>query len=144
MSIFKGKVDSYCTLEDVTVYNYYECTLNQTDIKRGSNKFYIMQILKPPAHKYYYLWTRYGRVGEKGNSNVATFESEYSAIRKFEATFRSKTGNRFNDDFVEKSGKYTLIDLSEDDVEIEDKKILCNLDPRLQNVLSLISNNERI
>ncbi len=146
MSVFKNKVDSKCSMSNVSVHKDYSCTLNQTDIDKGSNKFYIMQILQGATASY--LWTRYGRVGENGRANDALYSDVHSAVQKFESMFKSKTGNIWSDrnNFIEKKGKYTLIDLDEDDANPDDNEGIeydsSDLDCRIQDIISLISDRE--
>jgi len=41
--------------------------LNQTNISQNNNKFYVIQLLK--SGNGYYLFTRWGRVGENGQNS---------------------------------------------------------------------------
>ena len=68
-SVSKGHIiDEFCTYQEGTLVDnggdVYSCTLNQVDIKKNSNKYYIIQLIE--NNKNYYLYTRYGRVGESG------------------------------------------------------------------------------
>ncbi len=38
--------------------------LNQTNIEHNNNKYYVIQLLK--SGKDFYVWNRWGRVGEPG------------------------------------------------------------------------------
>lgn len=76
-AIVKGRaaVDSYCDVAATThVYEgsggeVFDALLNQTDIVKNANKFYVIQLLETDASPpKYYTWTRWGRVGEKGQS----------------------------------------------------------------------------
>lgn len=95
----------------------FSCTLNQTDIEKNNNKFYIMQLIEESGK--YYLYIRYGRVGESGTMNEKTFPSKSNAISAFTTQFKSKTKNSWNDvhNFVRHKGKYYLINICD---KIED------------------------
>ncbi|KAM5315465.1 protein mono-ADP-ribosyltransferase PARP3-like isoform 1-T2 [Glossophaga mutica] len=100
------------------VHGDYDCTLNQTDIRSNNNKFYIIQLLE--AGDRFACWTRWGRVGEVGQSKLSLFESLDAAKKDFEKKFRDKTKNSWakRDHFVAHPGKYTLIEVQgEDDAQ---------------------------
>jgi poly [ADP-ribose] polymerase len=106
-------VDQSCTLQNVSVLaqqgQSYTCTLNQVDIEKNNNKFYILQLLTNGSK--YYLWTRYGRVGDPGVKNFKEFGDAGSAIAAFTKQFRDKTGNTWGATFSKKPGKYMLLEL---------------------------------
>lgn len=87
----------------------YTCTLNQADLKKNSNKFYILQALLINGKPF--LFTRYGRVGEHGISTQKEFQDANGAIRTFKAQFKSKTKNNWADraDFILHPEKYLLM-----------------------------------
>ena len=146
-------VDIHCTLPSVKVCTSaspkrsYDCTLNQANIDQNHNKFYILQLLV--GNGIYYVYSRYGRVGENGKSQHKEFSNEYDAVKEFQARFRSKTGNMWTGDaksFIHKTGKYMLMDTVIPDIEIieetpvDGKKI--GLDDRVSGVVSMISNKD--
>ncbi|KAJ8131654.1 hypothetical protein O1611_g1968 [Lasiodiplodia mahajangana] len=99
----------------------YDASLNQTNAGRNNNKFYRIQLLRNVAGDYR-TWTRWGRVGEYGQSKTVGNGSLADALKQFNDKFRSKSGlswdNRGNDP---KSGKYAFIEKSyEPDSEHED------------------------
>ena len=136
----------------------YTCTLNQTNIKANNNKYYILQLLESDTKKEFIVYTRYGRIGNIGVINNQIFGAKDSAIYTFEKTFKTKTGNNWQnrDKFAKKSGKYFMSQIdydddddnkdtknsSSDDVKDDEppKEQKCDLDQRLQALLSLISN----
>lgn len=138
-------IDENSCHRDGRIYKDYDCTLNQTNIKTNANKFYIMQIIE--KQNKYYVFIRYGRVGEKGVSRDESFSNVDGAISKFKKQFKSKTGNVWNvENFISKKGKYWLcemdyddIDGMMDDIETETCKVECNLDERVQKFLLLVS-----
>ena len=65
-------VDRECSLNNVEVLTDknnkpYGCTLNFVNIKINNNKFYILQILYQKTDNCHYLYSRWGRNGEKDN-----------------------------------------------------------------------------
>jgi poly [ADP-ribose] polymerase len=85
--------------------------LNQTNINANNNKFYVIQLLESDGE--FYTWTRWGRVGEVGQSALLGDGSLEDAERSFRAKFRDKTSNAWEDraKFSAKKGKYTLIEI---------------------------------
>lgn len=137
-------IDKHANMQGTIVGNndvIYSCTLNQTDIKTNKNKFYIMQLIETTNGCK--LFIRYGRVGETGTIIIDNYSKE-AGIMKFESQFKSKTGNKWNSEFVKKDGKYYLSEISYDIKKDEITKNInpiykCNLDDRLQYFLKLIS-----
>lgn len=121
----KGKVKKVSVDEnsgidgEVLVVNneVYACKLNQTNIKQNNNKFYIIQAIFDGSH--YYTFTRWGRVGENGQSSTKNHPSADKAIKDFEKKFKEKTGNNWKerDEFEPKSGKYIMIDMADEEEE---------------------------
>lgn len=158
----KDLSDNYHVFVDNNGNDIYTCTLNQTNIKSNNNKFYIMQLLKHDSNNDYIVYTRYGRIGDRGVTNTNAFNYENLAINYFIKIFRQKTGNVWQnrENFIKKSNKYFMsqIDYEDDDSndsknddtknndnsdknnDKSDTKIICLLDGRLQSLLALISN----
>lgn len=44
--------------------------LNQSDLRDNHNKFYLLQILQSVQSFDYYLFFRWGRVGDKGQQKL--------------------------------------------------------------------------
>lgn len=134
-----------------TVHEDYDCMLNQTNIGHNNNKFYVIQILKTSSGKYL-CWTRWGRVGENGQSQLgASYPDVDKAIKDFEKKFKDKTKNDWSDraNFKPVSGKYTLIEMdggdeAEEEVQVPDPNINSGdhqpskLDVQTQNLIRLI------
>jgi poly [ADP-ribose] polymerase len=99
------------------IYEDYAVILNQTNIGGNNNKFYIIQLLQNKEGSFF-VWTRWGRVGENGLFNIESFSSQNSAENEFLKKFKSKTGNKWSDlkSFVAKTDKYVV-------VEVEEKKV---------------------
>ncbi|KAI0876822.1 poly polymerase catalytic domain-containing protein [Hypoxylon argillaceum] len=99
----------------------YDASLNQTNAGRNNNKFYRIQLLRTVTGDYR-TWTRWGRVGEYGQSKTVGNGSLQDALKQFNDKFKSKSGlswdNRGNEP---KSGKYAFIEKSyEPDSESEE------------------------
>lgn len=61
--------------------------LNQTNINANNNKFYRMQLLQE-APSDHWLWTRWGRVGDKGQSQLqGPFDAD-TGLKEFKKKFR--------------------------------------------------------
>lgn len=144
-------VDEHCQMQGTVLQNgdkTYSCTLNQTDIRNNSNKFYIMQIIKVSNDTFIHF-IRYGRTGEVGNGSTKNFSNENVAINAFEKQFKVKTGNVFDPSipFLKKAGKYFMSQVSYDD-ELEKVKdqilpivpLKTNLHERVQTLLSILTN----
>ncbi|CAF3811477.1 unnamed protein product [Rotaria socialis] len=109
--------DSYQVLDD------YDAMLNQTNIGANNNKFYVIQALTQASK--YYTWTRWGRVGESGNSQMfGPFASSDKAIQQFKSKFKDKTKNGWDNrsDFKKVAGKYDLIDVAGDGDDEDDQE----------------------
>lgn len=152
-----GLVDSGQVYEEGD--DVYAVMLNQTDVAFGTyghNKFYVIQIIKTSDGKFV-VWNRWGRVGVVGQNSRQITNDAGSAKSAFMKKFKDKTSNNWEDrkHFVAKKGKYTLIEIdysATDDAKPEEKasdtteppkkkmKFDSKLDPRLQDLVQLISN----
>ena len=102
--------------------------LNQTNIGHNNNKYYVIQLIR--KGQQYYVFTRWGRVGEDGSAmRYGPFTKLEKAESTFKKKFSDKTKNQWSDDirdnFVPQNGKYTLLDMcgdEEDDDEPPAKK----------------------
>lgn len=149
----KHKPDSYCGVFGATVHEDYDAMLNQTNIGHNNNKYYVIQVVKDGAGRFY-AWNRWGRVGEPGqNALKGPFGTPDNAIKDFEKKFKDKTRNSWGDRAAFKAmpGKYTLLEMAgdeedEDDVDAgpavaarSDQKVAkCTLDATTQTLLKLI------
>jgi len=139
------------------VYEDYDCMLNQTNISQNNNKFYVIQLLE--KNGIYWVWTRWGRVGERGQFKNMGPMSLDRAIKGFEKKFKEKTTNDWvsRADFKPRAGKYTLIEMDYDDDDKEDleaalKKTVKDMKGRTymasqlpkptQDLMKLIFNND--
>ena len=93
---FKGKVpiDEYCDLKatDYHILEYdgkvYSATLNQTKLTHNNNKFYIIQIIQQDSNSNScYFFTRWGRVGVRGQQSRTGPFPIATAIREFNSKY---------------------------------------------------------
>eukprot|EP01091_Cochliopodium_minus_P014939 TRINITY_DN5187_c0_g1_i4.p1 TRINITY_DN5187_c0_g1~~TRINITY_DN5187_c0_g1_i4.p1 ORF type:complete len:779 (+),score=279.26 TRINITY_DN5187_c0_g1_i4:52-2388(+) len=135
---------------------FWNCMLNQTNTKNNNNKYYKIQLLESDSGSGYYVFTKWGRVGEERKSNTRC--DAKSTIKEAKAffgkKFKEKTGNTWDDreNFEFVKGKYLLIemDYGQDDEgqvkeeiiqeEVEDDKEVykSKLDDRVQDFIKLI------
>jgi poly [ADP-ribose] polymerase len=130
--------------------------LNQTVSANNNNKFYIIQLLSVSGGQSYFAWTRWGRVGEHGQSACLGTGTLSDAIGHFEKKFKDKSGltwaNRLD---RPKPTKYMFIERNyeEDDEEEDDvvkkeegddsrPEVESALSKPLQNLMSFIFNND--
>ena len=142
-------IDEYCSVKGELVEHnnkIYSCTLNQTDISFNTNKFYVMQLIKNGAiDDNYALFTKYGRVGEPGRPHIDTYASEIIGRNAFEKLFKTKTGNLWSTaNFVKKSGKYFMSDVSYDELKNIPQPVTTNipdskLNEKVQKLIKMLS-----
>jgi len=101
--------------ENYSIYQDYTTKLNQTDCGGNNNKFYIIQVLENKGK--YFAWNRWGRVGYDGATKLEPHPSAEAAIKSFKAKFRDKSVNDWDnrDSFVPRAGKYTLVEMEDDE-----------------------------
>ena len=125
--------------EVATIFNtVYSKTLNQSNVERNNNKFYILQILQTKATpKRYFTFFRWGRVGKKGMQSLTSFGQNYAeAMAEFEDKLEAKTVQ----------GSYIELDIVYDDEispEEQQKKMIddmssSTLDKRLSELIKLL------
>lgn len=101
-----------CELTGGTIYKDYTCELNQVDIGKNANKFYIIQIAQA-ADGTFHLCRRHGRVGLPGVACSDQLSID-TCILSFNKTFRDKTGISWDrrDSSQPKPGKYTYMKIA--------------------------------
>ena len=97
----------------------FDVRLLRTDVNYGPYgfyNFYRMQIIKHKSKKnLFFLFTRWGRVGDSGQHQLTPYSTLEECQKEFLKVFREKTGNAWKDTehFEIKPKKYTLIKLSD-------------------------------
>ncbi|KAK8089066.1 hypothetical protein PG997_004027 [Apiospora hydei] len=90
----------------------YDAALNQTNSSNNNNKFYRVQLLRN-VNGDYKAWTRWGRVGEGGQSALLGNGTLEDALKNFNKKFKDKSGLAWADRGNRpKPGKYTFIERS--------------------------------
>ncbi|XP_047308044.1 poly [ADP-ribose] polymerase 2-like [Impatiens glandulifera] len=93
----------------------YDAMLNQTNVRDNNNKFYVIQLLESDDGSRYMVYTRWGRVGVKGQNKIfGPYTSKDSAIQQFESKFYTKTKNDWSDrkeEFVSHPKCYTWLEM---------------------------------
>ncbi|CAD8108632.1 unnamed protein product [Paramecium primaurelia] len=71
----------------------YDCMMNQTNIMgdNNNNKFYVVQLLKKKDKDFFYLYTRWGRIGVEGQSAKQSYLKAESAKKGYESKVRQKS-----------------------------------------------------
>ncbi|KAB5511580.1 poly polymerase catalytic domain-containing protein [Coniochaeta sp. 2T2.1] len=99
----------------------YDASLNQTNVGNNNNKFYRIQVLHQPSTGAAFTWTRWGRVGDFGQTASLGHGRLPDAIKQFEKKFKDKTGLAWDDRMSDpKPKKYTYLERSYDDSDDED------------------------
>jgi poly [ADP-ribose] polymerase len=68
----------------------YDATLNQSNVDHNNNKFYKCQLIQNELTNQFFLFTRWGRVGQKGQQNLEPQMSLQNGINSFSSKVRSK------------------------------------------------------
>ncbi|KAI1467488.1 PARP-domain-containing protein [Daldinia caldariorum] len=90
----------------------FDASLNQTNSKANNNKFYRLQLLRSVKDQFF-CWTRWGRVGERGQSKTVGDGTLQVALSEFDNKFKSKTGRAWVDrGEPPKPGKYAFVERS--------------------------------
>ncbi|CAF3181779.1 unnamed protein product [Rotaria socialis] len=102
----------------------YDVRLTKTDVSYGTHglyNFYRMQIIKHKSkNNLYFLFTRWGRMGnDEGQHQLTPFSTFDECRKEFVKVFREKTGNLWKDtdQFEAKPKKYSLVRMNEHDMK---------------------------
>ncbi|EPS95706.1 hypothetical protein FOMPIDRAFT_1038418 [Fomitopsis schrenkii] len=118
-----GWVDTHQVLS--TPEGIWDATLNQTDIGKNANKFYVIQVLHPLGNdNNCTLFTRWGRVGENGQQQKKGGMSAAAAVSAFKAQFKAKAAVNWEQrhGMVAKKGKYQWIGNQDEEPEAKADK----------------------
>lgn len=115
----KKLIDPLCFMPNVQLvvhpkFGLFDCYLVKTDILRGEyscNLFYRMQILYEINRDIYFLFNRWGRVGERGQHQTTAFARLEDVEEEFCKIFSQKSGNKWENknNFTKISKKYRLM-----------------------------------
>ncbi|ROT39067.1 poly polymerase 2-A [Sodiomyces alkalinus F11] len=159
-------LDEGVTLANAKVYIdpsgvIYDAALNQTNAGRNNNKFYRVQLLQ--SGSTYMTWTRWGRVGEYGQTAILGQGTLDDALSQFNKKFKDKSGHRWEDRAKDpKPNKYAFVeknynpdsdsesesgapDVNMKDIDADEEpgpEPECKLDPAVQDLLALIFNQQ--
>lgn len=100
----------------------YDAMLNQTNVGDNNNKFYVIQVLESDAAVQFMVYSRWGRVGVKGQDKLSgPYNSQHTAISEFEKKFFDKTKNYWSNrkDFVHHQKCYTWLEMDYSKTENE-------------------------
>lgn len=102
-----------------------DLVMTKVDLTRGpmpQNVFYRMQVLHERNQNNYFLFTRWGMIGDSGQHQSTPFESLEKASADFCKIFKSKSGNDWSAraSFEKKPLKYQLHDLKYPTVGVQD------------------------
>ncbi|KAK3985736.1 putative poly polymerase 2 [Cladorrhinum sp. PSN332] len=157
-------LDERCPYPNSAVYIdpagvIYDAALNQTNASNNNNKFYRIQVLVDPSGVGR-TWTRWGRVGDYGQTAVAEEGAIDACVKMYEKKFKDKSGiawaQRGNNP---KPGKYAFVERnyteeSDDEDDQEDAKgdekgkeparepPKSTLKPAVQSLMQLIFNQQ--
>ncbi|KAI3883815.1 hypothetical protein MKW92_052927 [Papaver armeniacum] len=98
----------------------YDAMLNQTNLSDNNNKFYVIQALESDGGGGFMVFTRWGRVGVKGQNKLqGPFTSRDEAIHEFEERFYAKTNNLWSErkNFVCHPKLYTWLEMDYEETE---------------------------
>ena len=112
-SIVPNSNDYHVVLDENNDFNgkYFSCTLNQSNLEHNNNKFYIIQLLQSDINSSYMLFTRWGRVGVRGE-----FKTENCSFENGKKLFIKKYNEKTNRGYKE-----IIIDYSDDDDDDDEK-----------------------
>ncbi|KAI0063109.1 PARP-domain-containing protein [Artomyces pyxidatus] len=118
-----GFVDTHQVYENEE--DVWDAMLNQTDIGKNANKFYVIQLLHPIGNSTSsVLLTRWGRVGEDGSKQIKGPFSASQAVNEFKKQFKAKAGTAWEQrkSMVAKKGKYMWLERVFEDDKDDDKQ----------------------
>ncbi|KAK7688276.1 hypothetical protein QCA50_008646 [Cerrena zonata] len=103
----------------------WDAMLNQSDVGKNSNKFYVIQLLHPIGNpNSVSLFTRWGRVGENGQKQTKGPWGPSTGVSQFKSQFKAKSGVEWSNrhGMVAAKGKYTFLERDYEEDEEETKK----------------------
>jgi poly [ADP-ribose] polymerase 2/3/4 len=96
----------------------WDATLNKSDSTENNNKFYRVQVLQDGSS--FKTWTRWGRVGERGQKKMLGDGSLSSAQYYFMNKFKDKSGLSWEErEQAPKRNKYSYLEVDYEDSDDE-------------------------
>lgn len=152
----EAQMPSYSVHVDSDTGIIYDAALNQTNAGSNHNKFSKIQLLTNGTNCR--TWTRWGRVGERGQNLLLGNGSLHDALANFDKKFREKTGLKWDDRGSKpKSGKYMFLEKSYEEDSDEEEKLVksktanaasrasppkCTLQPPVKSLMEMIFNEQ--
>ncbi|KAL3682511.1 hypothetical protein R1sor_000533 [Riccia sorocarpa] len=142
--------ENYHVLEDGN--DIYDVMLNQTNVGGNNKKYYVIQALEEDAGNEFLLYTRWGRVGARGQQKLETTGNREELMACFEDRFSAKTCNDWKNraKFEPVPGKYTWLEMDYEGGEDEEEKPVndepkkprepSKLKPEVEKLIKLICN----
>ncbi|KAL5534672.1 hypothetical protein ACEPAG_1136 [Sanghuangporus baumii] len=118
----------------------WDAMLNQTNIGKNANKFYVIQLLHPLGNaSQCTLFVRWGRTGETGASQTKGPWAPTTAISEFKKQFRSKTSTAWEQrkGMVAKPGKYTWLERDYNDEDEEEAEVASSKNKGVEKPVSV-------
>lgn len=137
-----AQVDERAGIDDAQVYkdkdgNQYSAYLMKADMGKNNNKFYVLQLIEKGGS--YYIFTRYGRVGDHGVTDRKLMSLD-SAQKEYNKIFRSKTGGAKGYTALRMKAKEEEEKDEEENAEVEKSK----LEAQVKNLINYIFDKEAV
>ncbi|XP_059138557.1 poly [ADP-ribose] polymerase tankyrase-like isoform X2 [Physella acuta] len=139
------KVDTNCEIKNSgevarnpTTNIPYDVTLSKVDVSAGAwgmYNFYKMQVICHTTKNLFILFTRWGRIGDRGQFQHTPYQTLQEAAKEFCKIFKSKTGNDWSNlsKFQNHAKKYRLMPKPEH--QYKQQKIEFNFESSLPSKL---------
>ncbi|KAJ1288363.1 hypothetical protein BS78_02G084100 [Paspalum vaginatum] len=145
-----GLQDTAHILEDGK--SIYNTTLNMSDLARGVNSYYILQIIEEDNGSECYVFRKWGRVGSEQIGGQKLEEmSKSDAIQEFKRLFLEKTGNTWEawerkTNFQKQPGRFYPLDIDYGVKQAPKRKDISemksSLAPQLLELMKMLFNVE--
>ena len=130
---------------------FYNSVLGYTNLERGTNSYYKLQLLQKDGRKNrFYLFRAWGRIGTTiGGSKVEDYYNVEEAVRAFDTIYEEKSGKPFlstNKDKI--AGKFYPLDIDygkeTESIKLDAKESKSKLNEAVKNLISLLFDIERM
>lgn len=115
----------------------YSAYLMCADLKNNNNKFYVCQVLESISNSSTFFWTRYGRVGDQGVSEIVPICTA-EGLKLFGKKLTEKTRKGYREIKMNLGAKVEVKDESTNSKDFAPSK----LDSSVQDFVKLIYNKE--